>query len=58
MSSQHQLWAVLGGLFVISVALIGSLTAPSAATKPAVTLLVLAGVGIAIHDDRQGRPHH
>ena len=58
MTPEQRIWVVFGGLFVVSVALIGSIRLPSSALTPILMGLVLLGVGIALYVDRQGRRRH
>ncbi|MEO7422323.1 MAG: hypothetical protein ABIU87_08005 [Ornithinibacter sp.] len=58
MTPQQKLWVLFGGLSVVCLVLLGSITLPNTATSPILTLIVLVAAGIAIHHDRQGRQHH
>jgi len=55
MSAEQRLWAVFGVLTMISMALIGTIEAPSDGTSPLLTLLALVVVVVGIHLNRQGR---
>lgn len=58
MTPQQRIWFVLGGLFVVSMLLLGSITLPGSTTSSFLTVIVAISVGIAIYYDRQGRQHH
>jgi len=55
MSPEQRLWAFFGLLTMISMALIGSIAAPSDGTSPLLTLLALVVVVVGIYLNRQGR---
>ena len=58
MTPQQKLWVLFGGLSVVCLLLLGSISLPNGLTSPILTLIVLVAAGIAIHHDRQGRQHH
>lgn len=57
MNVEQRLWAVFGVLTMLSMALIGSIAAPSDGASPLLTLLLLLAVVVGIHLNRRGRQH-